>query len=141
MDYTWEEKREAVKNTIKMWKWLARYPKMSKENYFDRHPEFSVQNNFCFLCTIWFKQDFYDDLVCKECPLAYGSRCELKKNNIYARWVRAKTENKPKYAKQLVKKCEKWLEKHKDEKDWDILEEIRENINAELDRLKEYLEE
>jgi hypothetical protein len=144
MDYTWEEKREAVRNTIKMWKWLAGYPDKEKENYFDCHPNFSRQCNNCFLCTIWCSLDG-GRLTCKECPLAYGSRCELVENNIYSRWCKALTEDKPKYAKQLVKKCEEWLEKHKDKKDEDILEdifeEVRDTINEGLDRLKEYFDD
>lgn len=79
-----EVKIQAIKDSIKLWRWLKDHPGERKNAYFGIHPEIRVPMLQCFLC-----EHYHRPPACPECPLSdIGVPCfnEGKSKSDWASW-------------------------------------------------------
>ena len=113
-------KRRALKNTMKMWSWLAWHPGASKLDYFRREGIITPPLNSCFACEYANKQLDSPNLICMYCPVdewakqadTYDVPCEDDPHSPFAKWQFKEdlsTEENMKYCMEIAKLCENSL--------------------------------
>lgn len=106
-----KEEVEAVRKTLKMWRWLANHPGMGKLEFLDTIPPLDWPgNDWCYLCDEWGKFE------CDGCPLdSELTHCALD-HSPFERWVQARESRKrgkewdtTTPALEIIKILEDWL--------------------------------
>ena len=104
-------KKQAVKEHRKMWNWIAdeterQKRKVSKEDYFNAHPEYEIPFCKCFCCEYDLKNGIGN---CVKCPIKWsGARnigicCCIENAASYNKWFYSMAwKDAAKYAREIA---------------------------------------
>jgi len=107
--------RQAVTKCRKQWAWIAKHPTNDKDDYFKAHPRLKVPYATCYFCEYVPRSDIR--IGCGKCPglgVLWGVCC-FDKYSPYVNWEEAYGDGgykaTAKYARQMVKGCDKILKR------------------------------